>query len=1237
MLIIPIPLFGVVCETLILVIEQMKSDMRQTIFTAFFFFFISIAWAGNPSPSPKTFVINKGQIRTTSGETNAAVKYLWSSKHGLNVQFKNSGLAFDTYQKCIEDETVRFHRMDLDFIGASSEVQLLARNKSDEELNVIKGDNRFEKIGLYEELIYKNVYDNIDIVAYSGGTHFKYDFVLKDGANANDIRMEYKGFDSFHAKAGAITFSLSGKEITENIPESWLTNSGERIEVEYRIIEEGENSIIVGFEICDDSHANKSMVIDPEVVPEWSTYHGDSLYDTANSIVTDSLGVIFIAGTTESIEMIASAGSYQNTYAGGETDAYLTRMNQHGLRQWSTYYGGSGNDSSLGLCIDNYNRLYLVGQTNSIDSIGSEESQQAANGGLHDGFIAAFDRYGTLLWDTYFGGENDDLICDCFAFNNGKVIALGTTESPELFLENDFVPGTNHAGGKDIFLTSFDSQGSLTNGNFFGGVGDEDAVAIDINDEGGLFAAANTNTASGLASSDAYSESLQGENDGLIIRMDTLFGVWWSSYFGGSGNDFITDIDVENESELFYIGGYTDGTIDLIVDTVSAQLEPGGMEDGFVAKLSENAFHEWFTYSGGPENDRIVSIDLDIDTSLYVVGITESQTNIVFFDEDSVPSQFSGEVDSYLARYDSEGPRIYSIYIGGEGADLAEGLAVYGRTAYFVVGSTTSENNMVLTSENQPTAHQNSYTGGEGDAFFARYTGLYSTDPCINCGDGGGGGGSGGGGGGSGGGNEPPGPPAVCLGDSILISVNGGALGQGAEWIWYLDSCGGTDDFFDEGWNIWVTPDTTTTYFVRGESADKVSGCGSITVLVEEPFEMTVSVTDSICPGESLIFTADSALTYEWSGPDTIAFSGSPYSLDSATAYNLGWYYVIGTGLACTDDDSVQVEVIYPSPFIDADIFDPTCVGLANGTITVAELDETITDFSWIDIPSDTLYRDSLVQGFYPFTAENIYGCITNSGFSLSDPVNPIDSLNFAPDTCNHNVGTAIALLTTGWMENFDLAWSTGLDSNVVNPQGLAQGQYFVKAYNEFGCTFEDSLVIGNFGEFSTSISEDSLYLEFLQTASVEVFNFPEQEDPTYLWTPEDGLSCSDCSTPVVNPDATTLFYLEVTSELGCTATDSIFVEREIPPPGSFIPTVFSPNNDGLNDELCVLGNRILEVDFAVYNRWGEEVFATTQVESCWDGSHNGQPVSGALIYTFRAVLEEGGTVEESGNIQILR
>ncbi len=1201
--------------------------MRQTILTALFLFSISIAWAGNPTPSPKAFVKNEGQIRTTTGAANDAVQYLWSSRQGMNVQFKNSGLAFDTYQKCAEDGSILFHRMDLEFVGANESVQLLARNRSDEELNVIKGDERFEKIGLYEELIYKNVYDNIDIAAYSGGTHFKYDFILKEGAHVGDIKMEYKGFDTYRIEAGAITFTLSGKEITENIPASWLSETGERITVEYKITEENENSIVVGFQVCDDSHLNKKMVIDPEVVYEWSTYHGDSLYDTANDIVADSLGNVFIAGTTESLEMIASAGSYQNTYAGGTTDAYLLKFNQHGLRHWSTYYGGSSVDEGLGVCVDNFEHVYLVGRTNSTDSLAQGEAFQDSLAGNMDGFVAKFDRLGTLIWDTYIGGPMDDNVVACEAFNNGSIHALGTTES-NTFLENN---GLNvlqpHGGGTDAFLIQFNFAGEAERGIYLGGTGNETAVGFEINALPEMFVAINTDGSTGLASSDAANTEPFGNSDGVIFSMDTTYNVWWSSYFGGEGEDLITDICVKQDEQVFFLSGYSDSQINGI-ETFTDLAAPSGGQDGFIGSFSDQGFNDWFTYVGGPLDDQAISIDLDGDTSLFALGNTLSEENIDLpEDELSEPTTLNGEYDAFLARYDmNSGTKLWGKYFGGELNETAKGMDVYGVSAIFFAGETASDSTISFANGEEEEAHQAEYGGGLADAFITRFTTPRSTPPFdIAVGSN------------SYGVGQGHYDPAICLGDSILVSVGGGCLAQGAMWVWYADTCGGTDNFIGEGEEIWLAPDTTSTFFVRGESIDDQTGCSSVRITVEEPFEITVSVTDSICEGEELVFTADSALTYEWIGPDTISFSGSPYTLDSVTVSNIGWYYVTGTGLACTDDDSVEVTTIYPAPFIQANLFNPTCVGLSDGTITVETLDETITAFSWTDIQSDTLYRDNLSAGFYPYSAENIYGCSINSGFGLSDPSNPIDSIATTPDSCGQNMGTAILSLSPNALDEYELIWSGGVPDNTIEAQNLSAGAYFIEASNIYGCTFEDSLTIGSFGDFSTTITPDSLFLEFLQSEPIQVFNTPEQENPTYLWTPEEGLSCSDCSTPVVNPEATTTYVVQVTSELGCASSDTIFVEREIPPPTTFIPTVFSPNNDGLNDQLCVLGNGILELEFAVYNRWGEEVFATTQLESCWDGTHNGEPVSGALIYTFKAVLEEGEPVEESGNIQILR
>jgi gliding motility-associated-like protein len=1201
--------------------------MRHLLTITCLLLFTIASFAHKPTKRSSGFVENKGQIRTTSGELNAAVKYLWSD-HGLNVQFKNTGLAFDTYQRCSEDKTIRFHRLEMEFLGANDDSNLLARNKALEEFNFVTGKKVAKQVGVYGELVYKNLYDNVDLIANSSGDHFKYDFILKENADASEIRMEYRGFDSYSINENTISFDLSGKTLTEHIPESWITATGERIDVEYVILEESDQSVVVGFEICDDSIGDKPITIDPEVIPEWSTYHGDSLYDTANDVVSDSLGNVFIAGTTESLDMIASAGSYQSTYAGGSTDAYLIKLNQHGLRHWSTYYGGSSADEGLGVCVDNFEHVYLVGRTNSTDSIAkSNNAYQDSLAGGSDGFVVKFDRLGSFIWDSYVGGALDDNLVACEAFNNGSIHAMGNTSSPGFLEEGGIEVGTSHSGGSDAFLIQFNSSGEGVRGTYLGGSGNETAVAFQINSIPEIFVTVNTDGSTGLASSEGAYTSPFGNSDGVIFSMDTTYNVWWSSYFGGSEDDYITDICVAEEENVFYLSGYTDSEING-VETYTDIAVPSGGLDGFVGRFSDQGYNDWFTYVGGTSDDQAISLDLDRDTSLFVYGNTMSEENIDLPEDGNTEiTILSGERDVFLSKYDiNSGIKVLGKYFGGDLSESAKAIDVYGLSAIFFVGETNSDSSMTFANGEEPQAHQPEYGGGLTDAFITRFTTNRSTPPFAIC--------VGGNEYGVGQGHYDP---AICLGDSILISVGGGCLIEGGMWVWYADSCGGTDNFIGEGNEIWVTPDTTSNFFVRAESIDDQTSCTSITVIVEEPFEITASVTDSICEGEAIVFTADSALTYSWTGPDTLSFEGSPYSLDSASAYNLGWYYVTGTGLACVDHDSVEVTTIFPAPYVEADLFDPTCVGLSDGSITVSGLDSTITEFTWTDIESDTLFRDSLPDGFYPWYAENIYGCSTTSGFALTEPSNPIDSIIAISDTCHQGLGTAWAFLSQGWTEDFALAWSSGLDSNVVNAQNLTAGQYYIEAYNIYGCTFEDSLVIENYGVFTTAINTDSLYLEFEETVGVEVFNTPEQENATYEWTPSEGLSCADCSTPILNPDSTTMYVLQVTSQLGCTAADSIFVEREIPPPTSFIPTIFSPNSDGLNDQLCVLGNRILEVDFAIYNRWGEEVFATNQLESCWDGNHNGQPVSGALVYTFKAVLEEGKTVEESGNIQILR
>lgn len=87
-----------------------------------------------------------------------------------------------------------------------------------------------------------------------------------------------------------------------------------------------------------------------------------------------------------------------------------------------------------------------------------------------------------------------------------------------------------------------------------------------------------------------------------------------------------------------------------------------------------------------------------------------------------------------------------------------------------------------------------------------------------------------------------------------------------------------------------------------------------------------------------------------------------------------------------------------------------------------------------------------------------------------------------------------------------------------------------------------------------------------------------------------------------------------------------------------YIPNAFSPNGDGQNDILFVRSNTIRELDFRIYNRWGEEVFVSSDLHTGWDGKHRGDACeTGVFVYALRAKMKNGSEVRRNGNITLLR
>lgn len=148
---------------------------------------------------------------------------------------------------------------------------------------------------------------------------------------------------------------------------------------------------------------------------------------------------------------------------------------------------------------------------------------------------------------------------------------------------------------------------------------------------------------------------------------------------------------------------------------------------------------------------------------------------------------------------------------------------------------------------------------------------------------------------------------------------------------------------------------------------------------------------------------------------------------------------------------------------------------------------------------------------------------------------------------------------------------------------------------------------------------------------------------PNYLWLPATGLSCTTCPDPIATPTVSTEYCVVVSNVCG---SDTACVLITVVPPvpicttaNIFVPTAFSPDQNGANDFQCIRGiDCIGTMRFNIYDRWGNKVFESSDPTVCWDGTFNDQPLDPAVfVYHLSATLNNGDSVERQGNITLMR
>jgi gliding motility-associated-like protein len=113
---------------------------------------------------------------------------------------------------------------------------------------------------------------------------------------------------------------------------------------------------------------------------------------------------------------------------------------------------------------------------------------------------------------------------------------------------------------------------------------------------------------------------------------------------------------------------------------------------------------------------------------------------------------------------------------------------------------------------------------------------------------------------------------------------------------------------------------------------------------------------------------------------------------------------------------------------------------------------------------------------------------------------------------------------------------------------------------------------------------------------------------------------------------------LIVRTKGGCQDVQSLPVTEKAHIDEVFIPNSFSPNGDGLNDVLQVYGYVVKEMQFQVFNQWGEKIHESRDLKRAWDGAHKGklQP-SGVYLYVCKLTLNDGSVVTRKGSINLVR
>ncbi|MCI5057299.1 MAG: SBBP repeat-containing protein, partial [Flavobacteriales bacterium] len=674
------------------------------------------------------FEEHQGQFAAQNGEVRNDI--LFRTKiGGTNILFHKDGVSFYFYKieeipfdelspeqkaevqqgNSATQKRVSYAKIFKKFIGANPNAEVLGQELTNEKKNYFLGhlSEGIKNVPLYKRLTYHEIYPNIDLVFYEKAGRLKYDFILRPGANVEDIKMLYESSQSSNiSKDGVLSVDFETiADFYETKPLAY-DEQGKEVDVKFTPSEDG-----IGF-LLGKYDKSETIIIDPELY--WSTnFIGNSSNETWTNPVFDRCNNMYgVAYTYDEFMPVLNSGGnwFQQTFAvqGNITELIIVKFAPNGELLWSTYYGGDAGDYmnvDYGKCmaIDGNDQIYIAGRSGSNNLFlkdpgnGAYFENNVITGGTGQAFILQFNPAGDLIWATRFNND------------------VGSTSN----------------NGTRINGIVGDDNGNLY---FTGSTYNHSNVDIPVRDPGG---------------GAFYQPTFNGDQNSIVGKFDVNHSLVWSTYINEPYTEYDqgSDITVDNNGNVFMTGRTTiynqalpNPSFKIVNPGGGAYIQNqhgdvlfGGIGgDSYIMKFDQNLSLVWSTLYGGDDQDIPSQIEADANGRVHIVGRACKSTDFPTLDPGG-GAYFEGartsttNHDSYLISFDNNGVRQWATYFGtGVDGNTMFGLGASSKSSIYVSGYVW---NGGLNTQNNPGSYfQPAYGGGGTDGVLLKLGNNYQLE-----------------------------------------------------------------------------------------------------------------------------------------------------------------------------------------------------------------------------------------------------------------------------------------------------------------------------------------------------------------------------------------------------------------------------------------------------------------------------------------------------------------------------